>query len=237
MFIPRTPTFTPHTPTVGSRFIVPAYYGIHGVDNRVQPMFYPRTPTVICDCIYIIRYERARWIGPYAYGMYAAIVYVQPMFIPRIYDICPRTPTFTPRAPNCDAWLHLYNSVWTGTMNRSPTPTEYTLRIVYAQPMFIPRTRNIYPRTPTFTPRAPTVMRGCIYTIRWERARWIGPYAYGIHAADCPRTPMFNSRTPIVIRGCIYIIRCGRARWIGPYAYGIHAADCLCATNVYSTNT
>ena len=28
---------------------------------------------------------------------------------------------------------------------------------VYAQPMFIPRTRNIYPRTPTFTPRAPTV--------------------------------------------------------------------------------
>ncbi|MBF1487456.1 hypothetical protein [Prevotella pallens] len=23
--------------------------------------------------------------------------------------------------------------------------------IVYAQPMFIPRTRNIYPRTPTFT--------------------------------------------------------------------------------------
>ena len=28
--------------------------------------------------------------------------------------------------------------------------------IVYAQPMFIPRTRNIYPRTPTFTPRTPT---------------------------------------------------------------------------------
>ena len=29
--------------------------------------------------------------------------------------------------------------------------------IVYAQSMFIPRTRNIYPRTPMFTPRAPTV--------------------------------------------------------------------------------
>ena len=36
--------------------------------------------------------------------------------------------------------------------------------IVYVQPMFIPRTRNIYPRTPnvyprtpTFTPRASTV--------------------------------------------------------------------------------
>ncbi|WP_276738073.1 hypothetical protein [Prevotella pallens] len=26
---PRTPTFTPRAPTVGSRFIVPAYYGIH----------------------------------------------------------------------------------------------------------------------------------------------------------------------------------------------------------------
>ena len=43
--------------------------------------------------------------------------------------------------------------------------------IVYVQPIFTPRTRNIYPRTPTFTPRAPTVMRDCIYTIRCERAR------------------------------------------------------------------
>ena len=38
--------------------------------------------------------------------------------------------------------------------------------IIYVQPIFTPRTRNIYPRTPTFTPRTPTVMRDCIYTIR-----------------------------------------------------------------------
>ena len=44
---PRTPTFTPRAPTVGGRFIVPAYHGIYGVDNRVQPMFYPRAPIVI----------------------------------------------------------------------------------------------------------------------------------------------------------------------------------------------
>ena len=50
----------PCAPTVGSRFIVPAYHGMYGVDNRVQPMFYPRTPTVMCDCIYTIRCERAR---------------------------------------------------------------------------------------------------------------------------------------------------------------------------------
>ena len=76
---------------------------------------YPRTPTVMRDCIYIIRVDGHDESVPYAYGMYAAIV--------------------------------------------------------YAQPMFIPRTRNIYPRTPTFTPHAPIVMRDCIYTIRYGRAR------------------------------------------------------------------
>ena len=29
----------PHAPTVGIRFIVPAYYGMYAADNRVQPMF------------------------------------------------------------------------------------------------------------------------------------------------------------------------------------------------------
>ena len=148
---PRTPNVYPRAPTVGAdlscphiteytlrivhvhqrlptythcrgRFIVPAYYGIYGVDNRVQSMFilvhplgygvafiqfgtdgsdksaptptecmlrlfmynqclfhvytifvptsrcglssytnvYPRTPTVMHDCIYTIRCERAR---------------------------------------------------------------------------------------------------------------------------------------------------------------------------------
>ncbi|WP_314284668.1 hypothetical protein [Prevotella pallens] len=42
--------------------------------------------------------------------------------------------------------------------------------IVYAQLMFIPRTRNIYPRTPMFTPRAPTV-----------GSRFIVPAYHGIH--------------------------------------------------------
>ena len=42
------------------RFIVPTYHGMYGVDNRVQPMFYPRTPIVMCGCIYTIRCRRAR---------------------------------------------------------------------------------------------------------------------------------------------------------------------------------
>ena len=83
-------------------------------------------------------------------------------------------------------WLYLHNSVWTGAMNRTPTPTECTLRIVYAQSMFIPRTRNIYPRTPTFTPRTPTV-----------GSRFIVPAYHGTHAVDCPRTPMFICECPI----------------------------------------
>ena len=75
---------------------------------------------------------------------------------------------------HCDAWLHLYNSVWTGTMNRP-------LRLWNVRCGLFTYT-NIYPR-------APIVMRDCIYTIRCERARWIGPYAYGMCAADCSRTP------------------------------------------------
>ena len=107
------------------RFIVPAYYGIHAADNRVQPMFYPRTPTVMRGCIYIIRADGRDESDPYAYGMCAATVYAQPMFIPRVHNICPNItlrivlvhqhlPTYT----HCDAWLHLYNSVRTGAMNR-----------------------------------------------------------------------------------------------------------------------
>ena len=86
---PRTPNVYPRAPTVGAdlscphiteytlrivhvhqrlptythcrgRFIVPAYYGIYGVDNRVQPMFYPRTTNMMRGCIYTIRCERAR---------------------------------------------------------------------------------------------------------------------------------------------------------------------------------
>ena len=45
--------------------------------------------------------------------------------------------------------------------------------IVYVQPIFTPRTRNIYPRTPMFTPRAPTV-----------GSRFIVPEYYGIHGVD-----------------------------------------------------
>ena len=67
--------------------------------------------------------------------------------------------------------------------------------IVYAQSMFIPRTRNIYPRTPTFTPRTPTVMRDCIYTIRCERRDKSDPYAYGMYAAIVYVQPMFTPRT------------------------------------------
>ena len=36
---PRTPTFTPRAPTVGSRFIVPAYHGIHAVGISVFHLF------------------------------------------------------------------------------------------------------------------------------------------------------------------------------------------------------
>ena len=90
---PRTPRFTPTYTHCRGRFIVPAYHGIYGVDNRVQPMFYPRAPIVIRGC-------------------------------------------------------NLHNSVRTGAMNRSPTPTECMLQLLRT-PNVYPRTRNIYPRTPT----------------------------------------------------------------------------------------
>ncbi|EGQ19353.1 hypothetical protein HMPREF9144_0978 [Prevotella pallens ATCC 700821] len=43
MFTPRTRNIYPRAPTVGSRFIVPAYHGTHAVDC-------PRTPMFICEC-------------------------------------------------------------------------------------------------------------------------------------------------------------------------------------------
>ena len=46
--------------------------------------------------------------------------------------------------------------VWNGRDESVPYAYGMYAAIVYAQPMFIPRTRNIYPRTPTFTPRTPT---------------------------------------------------------------------------------
>ena len=61
---------------------------------------------------------------PYAYGMYAAIVYAQSMFIPRTRNIYPRTPIMI-----CGCIYTIRHE--TGAMNRSPTPTECTLRIVH----------------------------------------------------------------------------------------------------------
>ena len=39
IFVLVHPTFTPRAPTVGSRFIVPAYHGIHGVGISVFHLF------------------------------------------------------------------------------------------------------------------------------------------------------------------------------------------------------
>ena len=113
--------------------------------------------------------------------MCAAIVYVQPMFIPRTRNIYPRTPIMI-----CGCIYTIRHE--TGTMNRSPTPTECMLQLL--------RTPNVYPRTRNIYPRAPTVMRHCIYTIR-----------------------------------------CGRARLIGPLRLRNVRCDCLCTINVYTTNT
>ena len=66
----------------------------------------------------------------------------------------------------------------TGTMNRSPTPTECMLQLLRT-PNVYPRTRNIYPRTPTVG------------------SRFIVPAYNGTHAVDCPRTPMFICERPI----------------------------------------
>ena len=121
----------PRTPTVGSRFIVPAYYGMYGVDNRVQPMFYPRTPTVIRGC-------------------------------------------------------NLHNSVWTGAINRSPTPTECTLQLfMYNQCLH--HVHVIFTHVhQCLHPRAPTV-----------GSRFIVPAYHGMYGVDCPRTPRFICERPI----------------------------------------
>ncbi|WP_314960830.1 hypothetical protein [Prevotella pallens] len=44
--------------------------------------------------------------------------------------------------------------------------------IVYAQSMFIPRTRNIYPRTPTFTPRTRNI---------YPRTPNVHPHLHHVH--------------------------------------------------------
>ena len=59
-----------------------------------------------------------------------------------------------------NTWVQLHNSVWTGAMNRTPTPTECMLRLL--------RTPNVYPRTRNIYPRTPIMICGCIYTIRHE---------------------------------------------------------------------
>ena len=120
---------------------------------------------------------------PYAYGMYAAIVYVQSMFIPRTYDIYPRTPIMI-----CGCIYTIRHE--TGAMNRSPTPTEYTLRLLRTPNMY-PRTRNIYQRTPTLTPTY-THCREPIY-----RARILRNVRCGLstHTNVYLRTP--------------YILKCG----------------------------
>ena len=59
---------------------------------------------------------------PYAYGMYAAIVYVHSIFTPRTRNIYPRTPIMI-----CGCIYTIRHE--TGTINRSPTPTECTLQL------------------------------------------------------------------------------------------------------------
>ena len=94
---------------------------------------------------------------------------------------------------HCDVWLHLYNSVWTGAMNRTPTPTECALQL-FMRNQCLSTYTHIY-----------TTCTHC-------RGRFIVPEYHEMYGVDCPRIPMFNSRTHIVMCGCIYTIRCGRAR-------------------------
>ncbi len=72
----------------------PYAYGMYAAIVYVHSIFtprtrniYPRTPTVMCGCIYTIRADGRDESDPYAYGMYAAIVYVQSMFIPRAPNV------------------------------------------------------------------------------------------------------------------------------------------------------
>ena len=157
----RTPTFTHVHPL----WCVIAFIQF-GADNRVQPMFILIRP------------------------LWCVIAFIQ--FGVNGHDESAPTPTecalriihvhqHLPTCTHCDAWLHLYNSVWTGTMNRPLrlrnvrcglftythcrgrfiVPAYYGMyaTIVYAQSMFIPRIYDICPRTPI-------AICGCIYIIR-----------------------------------------------------------------------
>ena len=176
------------------RFIVPAYYGIHAADNRVQPMFI------------------------HVHQLWCVIAFIQ--FGVDGRDESAPTPTectlrivlvhqHLPTCTHCDAWLHLYNSVWTGAINR---------------PLRLRNTRcglssytNVYPRTPI-------VIRGCNYTIRCETGAINRPLR--LRNVRCGLFTYTNiyPRAPNCDTGCNYTIRCRRARWIGPYAYGMYAA-------------
>ena len=124
-------------------------------------------------------------------------------------------------------------SVWTGAMNRSPTPTECTLLLfMYNQCLFHEHVifTHVHQRLHHVHPLWCVI---AFIQFGVKRARWIGPYAYGMYAAIVYAQPMFIPRiydicprTPNCDTGCNYTIRCRRARWIGPYAYGMYAADC-----------
>jgi len=100
----------------------------------------------------------------------------------------------------------------TGAINRRPYAYGMYAAIVYAQSIFIPRTRNIYPRTPTFTPRAPTVMRDCIYIIRGDGRDESVPYAYGMYADIVYVQSMFIPRVhnifPNIIPRIVHAHQC-----------------------------
>ena len=163
---PRTPTFTHVHPL----WCVIAFiqFGMDGRDKSAP------TPT---ECMLRIVHVHQLWCvvafiqfgmdgrdesAPYAYGMYAAD--------------CPRLPTVgadlsCPHITEYTLWITVYNQclhhehvIFTHVHQHLPTCTHCRGRfivpayhgmyaaIVYVQPMFTPRTRNIYPRTPTFTP-------------------------------------------------------------------------------------
>ena len=94
------------------------------------------------DCIYTIRCERARWIGPLRLRNVRCGLFTYTNVYPRAPTVM-RGCIYTIRVDGRDESVPYAYGMYAAT--------------VYAQPMFIPRTRNIYPRTPTFTPRAPTV--------------------------------------------------------------------------------
>ena len=81
---------------------------------------------------------------------------------------------------HCDTWLHLYNSVWTGAINRPPTPTECALRIVH-----------VHQCLPTCT--------HCDAWLHLYNSIWTGamnrPLRLRNVHCDCPRITTFNPRT------------------------------------------